>query len=125
MLKNTTTLFRRLKLIFQLLLWLAFALLSASLLLVCLLMLTILFSPFLVLIRLSDIILHKEPELESMLEELEQSILKLEEEKSSTQESSHFLKSLKVRFVAALKMVYGAGLRLSIFLFGTKKLKTS
>ena len=125
MLKNTTMLFRHLKLISQLLLWLAFALLSASLLLVCLLMLTILFSPFLVLIWLSDIIQHKEPELESMLEELEQSILKLEEEKSSTQESSHFLKSLKVRFVAALKMVYGAGLRLSIFLFGTKKLKTS
>ena len=123
--KNTTMLFRHLKLISQLLLWLAFALLSASLLLVCLLMLTILFSPFLVLIWLSDIIQHKEPELESMLEELEQSILKLEEEKSSTQESSHFLKSLKVRFVAALKMVYGAGLRLSIFLFGTKKLKTS
>ena len=121
MLNVIMMLFQLLKLIFLLPLWLVFALLFASLLVVSLSMLMILLIAYLVLTWLSDIILHNEQVLVSMQAELEQSTQKSEEEKYNIQELSPFLKSLRLLCAAVHKMVFVEVPRLFTFLFGIRK----
>src|SRR6056300_822812 len=121
MLKNIMTLFRLLKLIFLLPLWLGYGLLLSSTLVACWLMLMILCLVSFPLIWLLAVTLPKELGSESTLEEYELSTVVLEEVKYNTLVLSLSLRNLKQLLSAVLKTEYEAVRQLFTFRSGTKK----
>src|SRR6056300_943428 len=121
MLKNTMTLFRLLKLIFLLPLWLGYVLLLSSMLVVSWLILMILYLVSFPLIWLLGVTLRKEQVSESTLEEYELSTAVLEEVKYNTLVLSLSSKNLKQLLSAVLKTEYEAVRQLFTFRSGTKK----
>src|SRR6056300_1822962 len=124
MLKNIMTQFQNLKSIFLPRLWLVLEHLFASMLVVCLLMLMILFHLFSVVIWLLVTMLHKGLELVLTQVGLGASIPELEAARFNTQELSRFSKSLRQQLSAVLKMVFVEAPLRFISQFGIKKLKT-
>src|SRR5210317_1388004 len=121
MLKNIMTLFRLLKLIFLLPLWLVYGLLLGSMLVVCWLILMILYLVSFPVIWLLAVTLPKEQELESTLEEYELSTAVLEEVKYNTLVLSLSLRNLKQLLSAVLKTEYEAVRQLFTSRSGTKR----
>ena len=114
MLKDITKLFQLSKSIFQPLSWLVFGLLLGSLLVVYWLILMILLTVFLVLIWLLVVMWLSARELVLTLVGSEDWVVRLGEEKYSTQESFRFLRSLNQQYAVVLKMGFEVVRRLHI-----------
>src|SRR5210317_1413920 len=121
MLKDIITLYRNTLLIFLLLLWQVFVLLSVNTLRVCWSIVMTLLVQFLVPIWRSVGMSLNVQVLESMQAVSEVLMLKSVVAKYSIQASFHFLKSLNRPLSVAHRMVFVVVVRQCISLFGTKK----